>query len=51
MSACTLRFVYSLLTEVTDGLPIVLMDGEPLTVSRADVDVYRTKVIVLLVTC
>lgn len=43
--------VSSLFTEVTDGLPVILMDREPLTVSRADVDVHRAEVIVLLVTC
>lgn len=29
-----------LFTEVADGLPVVLMDGEPLAVSWADVDVH-----------
>lgn len=43
--------VSSLFTEVTDGLPVILMDGEPLTVSWANVDVHRAEVIVLLVTC
>lgn len=41
------RFFYSqacifldlLLTEVTDGPPVVVVDGEPFAVSRADVDV------------
>lgn len=51
MSACILQFVYSLFTEVTDGVPVVLMDREPLAVSRADVDVHRAEVIVLLMTC
>ena len=43
--------IYSLLTEVVDCLPVILVDREPLTVSWADVDVHRTKVVVLLVTC
>lgn len=40
---------YSLLTKITDGLPVVVMDSKPLTVSRSNVDVYRTEVVVLLV--
>lgn len=42
---------HSLFTEVADGLPVVLVDAEPLAVSRTDVDVDGTKVIVLLMTC
>lgn len=43
--------VSSLFTEVTDGLPVVFVDGEPLAVSRADVDVHRAEVVVFLVAC
>lgn len=39
----------SLLTEVVDVLPVVLMDCKPLTIPRPDVDVHRTEVIILLV--
>lgn len=46
-----LSSICSLFTEVTDGRPVVLVDGEPLAVSRADVDVHRAEVIVFLVTC
>lgn len=42
--------VHSLLTECVDGLPIVLMDSKPLTVTRSDVDVDWTEVVVLLMT-
>lgn len=40
-----------LFTEVADGLPVVFVDGEPLAVSRADVDVHRAEVVVFLVAC
>lgn len=42
MSTCILIVVsiYSLFTEVIDGLPVVLMDREPFTVSRTNVNVY-----------
>jgi len=29
-----------LFTEVTDGFPVVFMNSEPLTVSRANIDVH-----------
>lgn len=48
--AC-LSSVGLLFTEVADGLPVVLMDGKPLAVSRADVDVHRAEVVVFLVAC
>lgn len=41
---------HSLFAEVADGLPVVLVDAEPLAVSGTDVDVDGTKVVVLLVT-
>lgn len=40
---------FLLFTEITDGLPVVVMNGKPLTVSRPNIDVYGTEVIVLLV--
>jgi len=42
-------FKFLLFTEITDGLPVVVMDTKPLTVSRSNIDIYGTKVIVLLV--
>ena len=41
----------SLFTEVADVTPVVLVHREPLTVPRADVDVDRAEVVVLLVAC
>lgn len=41
----------SLLTKGVDGLPVVLVDSEPLTVARANVDVDRAEVVVLLMAC
>lgn len=40
---------FLLFTEITDGLPVVVMNSKPLTVSRPNIDVYGTEVIVLLV--
>ena len=41
---------HSLLTEFVDGLPVVLVNSEPLTVPRPDVDVDWAEVVVLLMT-
>lgn len=38
-------------TESADGLPVVFMHREPLTVAWAYVDVDRAEVVVLLVAC
>lgn len=40
-----------LLAKVAHHPPVGLRHSEPLTVPRADVDVDRTEVVVLLVTC
>ncbi len=37
-----------LFAQVTDGFPVVFMDGKPLTVSRANIDVHWTEVIIFL---
>lgn len=47
--ACFKGHSFLLFTEITDGLPVVIMDRKPLTISRPNIDIYGTKVIVLLV--
>lgn len=42
--------VFLLLREVTDGLPVVVMDSKPLTVSRSNVNVHGAEIVILLVT-
>ena len=44
------RHAHSLLTEVVDGFPVVLMDCKPFTVTRADVNVDRAEIVILLMT-
>lgn len=39
------------IAEGADGLPIVLMYREPLTVSRPNVDIDRAEIVILLVAC
>ena len=41
---------HSLVTQAGDDPPVRVGHGEPLAVTRADVDVDRAKVVVLLVT-
>lgn len=38
-------------TEGADGFPVVFVDRKPLTVTRANVNVDRAEVVVLLVAC
>lgn len=40
--------LYSLLTELVDILPVVLVHSEPLAVTGTNVDVDRAEVVVLL---
>lgn len=40
----------SLLAELIDRLPVVLMDSKPLTVTGPDIDVDRAEIVVLLMT-
>lgn len=45
------QLLYSLLTEVVDSLPVVLVHSKPLAVTWPDVDVDWAEVVVLLVSC
>lgn len=40
--------LYSLLTELVDSLPVVLVHSKPLAVTGTNVDVDRAEVVVLL---
>jgi len=51
VSTCVLKQpLHSLLTECVDGVPVVLMNSEPLAVTRPNVDVDGAEVVVLLMT-